>query len=81
MAKTARGVWARRVRGWRAGGLTAEAFAGREGCQAATLRWWAWRLSRDGHRERKFVVNPRGEGLRELLMHADGVDGVVWDVA
>jgi hypothetical protein len=50
MAKTTSDVWARRVRRWRASGLTATEFASREGYRPATLRWWSWRLGRDEHR-------------------------------
>lgn len=55
MANTKRDEWAKRVRRWRLSGLTAEAFAAREGCAAGTLRWWAWRLGRGEQRVEKFV--------------------------
>lgn len=53
MAK--RSEWARRVRRWRASGLTARAFAEREGCNARTLRWWASTLRGDGSAAATFV--------------------------
>jgi hypothetical protein len=38
------------VRRWKASGLTAEAFAVREGIAPTTLSWWRWRFGRDGER-------------------------------
>lgn len=40
--------WAERVRCWKASGLTAAAFAAREGINGATLKWWSSRLGRHG---------------------------------
>jgi hypothetical protein len=48
--RSTRVEWLARVRRWKASGLTAEAFAAREGTSAATLSWWRWRLARDGER-------------------------------
>lgn len=42
--RATRSEWSGRVRRWRASGLTAGRFAAREGFDAKTLRWWAWRL-------------------------------------
>lgn len=49
-----RDEWAERVRRWRASGLTAKDFAGREKLQPATLRWWASALERKA-RTKPFV--------------------------
>jgi|SRR5580704_2071857 hypothetical protein len=43
-----RAEWTRRVRRWRASGLTGGEFATAEGLIEGTLRHWAWRLGRDG---------------------------------
>lgn len=40
-------MWQHRVRRWRASGLTAAAFAAREGLNAGTLRWWSSQLGRE----------------------------------
>ena len=42
-----RDEWAKRVEGWKRSGLSAEAFAEREGFNAHTLRWWARQLRRE----------------------------------
>jgi hypothetical protein len=47
------------VRRWKASGLTAEAFAVREGIAPATLSWWRWRLGRDGERFGQARVSTR----------------------
>jgi len=36
--------WATRIAEWRRSGDSAEAFAGRLGVTARTLRWWAWKV-------------------------------------
>ena len=36
--------WAKQVKAWRTSGLTAKAYAQREGLNAGTLRWWSSRL-------------------------------------
>ena len=47
--------WAQRVRRWRASGLTARAFAAREGCNAGTLSWWASALRADSPIPPRFI--------------------------
>lgn len=42
-----RDEWAKRVEGWRRSGLSAMAFAEREGFNGYTLRWWACQLRRE----------------------------------
>ncbi len=42
-----RDEWARRVEGWKRSGLSADAFAEREGFNAFTLRWWSSQLKRE----------------------------------
>lgn len=37
-------MWAVRVARWPRSGLTAAAFAAREGCKAGTLAYWKWKL-------------------------------------
>jgi transposase-like protein len=43
-------MWAARVARWTGSGLTAAAFARREGVNPRTLAYWRWRLRADGHR-------------------------------
>ncbi len=42
-----RDEWAKRVEGWKRSGLSAMAFAEREGFNGYTLRWWALQLKRE----------------------------------
>lgn len=42
-----RDEWAKRVEGWKRSGLSAAAFAEREGFNAYTLRWWSSQLRRE----------------------------------
>ena len=44
MARESREAWARRVARWVKSGLSADAFAAREGVKPRTLAWWRWRL-------------------------------------
>lgn len=44
MKRTAREIWRKRVRQWKASGLTARKFAERHGLAASTLHYWSWRL-------------------------------------
>jgi hypothetical protein len=44
MSHETRGVWAGRVARWQRSGLTATAFAAREGVRAGTLTYWKWKL-------------------------------------
>jgi hypothetical protein len=60
--RSTRMEWLERVRRWKASGLTAEAFAAREGTSAATLSWWRWRLAREGERIGK-ARRPAGPGI------------------
>ena len=41
-----RETWAGRVREWKRSGLTAAAYAEREGLNAGTLTWWSSKLGR-----------------------------------
>lgn len=54
-----RAEWAGRVARWQAGGLSAKAFAAREGIDAKLLGWWRWRLgcgaSSESERAPRFV--------------------------
>lgn len=43
-----RARWQRLVTAWRRSGKTAAEFAGARGIVESTLRWWSWRLARDG---------------------------------
>jgi hypothetical protein len=61
--RSTRGEWLRRVRRWKASGLTAGAFAAREGIAPATLSWWRWRLAREGERIEK-ARGAEGPGSR-----------------
>ena len=38
-------VWAKRVAGWRASGLSADAYAAGRGFAGSTLRWWSSQLN------------------------------------
>jgi len=40
--------WASRVTAWQRSGRTATVFAAERGWDAAQLRWWRWKLERDG---------------------------------
>jgi hypothetical protein len=55
MARSTRDDWAKRVRRWRASGLTARASAARDGINARTLSWWASRLRGERPGESAFV--------------------------
>ena len=44
MSCETRGLWAGRVARWQRSGLTATAFAAREGIRAGTLTYWKWKL-------------------------------------
>ena len=46
MGRAPRHEWAKRVERWKQSGLTAAAFAAREGLNAGTLFWWSSRLGR-----------------------------------
>src|ERR1700689_2009563 len=37
-------IWAKRVEGWRASGLTAAEYGQRHRLSEASLKWWKWRL-------------------------------------
>ena len=50
-----RSEWATRVRRWRASGLTAREFAGREGYNPRTLSWWACALKAEAPARPKFI--------------------------
>lgn len=47
MARSKRDDWAKRVEGWKRSGLSAMAFAEREGFNGYTLRCWALQLKRE----------------------------------
>jgi hypothetical protein len=40
-------MWRQRVTGWRASGLTAEAYSRRHGFATNSLRWWSSKLGRE----------------------------------
>jgi hypothetical protein len=46
MERASRATWKGRVRGWKHSGLTADAYAQREGFNANTLKWWSCQLGR-----------------------------------
>ncbi len=46
MGRRPRDEWAKRVQRWKQSGLTAAAFARREGLNAGTLAWWSSKLGR-----------------------------------
>ena len=46
MGQAPRDEWAKRVERWKRSGLTAVAFAQREGLNAGTLFWWSSKLGR-----------------------------------
>lgn len=43
--------WTKRVRAWRASGLSAGQYAEGRGFAEGTLRWWAWRVGQQPERE------------------------------
>jgi transcriptional regulator with XRE-family HTH domain len=47
MTRTSRQEWGKRVRQWRASGLSARAFAEQTGINVGTLRHWAWQLAHE----------------------------------
>lgn len=47
MARDTRAIWAARVARWTHSGLTAAAFAAREGVNPRTLAYWRWRVRTD----------------------------------
>lgn len=51
--RTTAAEWAGRVERWRRTGLTGREFSALEGCCAAQLAWWKWRLKRNGEAERE----------------------------
>ncbi len=72
MARSKRDEWAKRVEGWKRSGLSAMAFAEREGFNGYTLRWWACQLRREPIIEDlrpKFVevVVPAGPVIAESI--------------
>lgn len=71
MADT-RTMWRQRVTGWRASGLTAEAYSAQHGFAASTLRWWSSRLAR----ERAATPSPAAPVVRfAQLVRAAATDG------
>jgi hypothetical protein len=56
MSCETRGVWAGRVARWQRSGLTAPAFAAREGIRAGTLTYWKWKLRQPDRTERNAVA-------------------------
>lgn len=40
--------WSRHVSAWRQSGLSAATYAKREGLKPKRLKWWSWKLRRDG---------------------------------
>lgn len=74
-ARSTRDEWRARVRGWKASGLTAQAFAAREGISAATLSWWRWRLSRDGERVGKARTGAAPRISRARFVEITGARG------
>ena len=46
MERATRATWKGRVRSWKRSGLTADAYALREGFNANTLKWWSCQLNR-----------------------------------
>jgi transposase len=48
MSRSTRAQWTSRVQRWRESGRQGGAFAAQEGVKEKTLRWWAWRLEREG---------------------------------
>jgi hypothetical protein len=59
MAKETRAIWAERVEGWRASGLTAEEYASKLGVNARTLVYWKWKLGKEGLRAERIVPKRR----------------------
>lgn len=50
MASETTSIWATRIARWERSGLTATAFAAREGLNAGTLSYWKWKLRRTDRR-------------------------------
>lgn len=51
MAKTGRAVWERRVRDWKASGLTAKEYGAKHRLKHRALTWWRWKLGREATTE------------------------------
>lgn len=76
MTRQTKAEWAERVRRWRACGATAREFAARERVNERTLRWWGWRLQREGSAPPAFIEVTRpavdGDSKIEIVVR-DGV--------
>lgn len=48
MERASRETWAKRVERWKDSGLTAREFAREMGVNARTLRYWKWKLGKEG---------------------------------
>ena len=73
MARESRATWATRVARWTHSGLTAAAFAAREGVNPRTLAYWRWRLRTDG---RSRVPARREAAFVELVVPPVAHDSV-----
>jgi hypothetical protein len=51
-SRATRDEWRKRVRAWKASGLSCAQFAGRAGIHAGTLSWWRWKLGTEGSERR-----------------------------
>jgi len=58
MAGETRGIWAARVARWQRSGLTATAFAAREGLNAGTLSYWKRKLRQADGRVSTVATRP-----------------------
>ena len=56
MARVSAEQWRARVTAWEASGKTATTFAAARSFDARQLRWWKWKLGRDGRAQRRVVA-------------------------
>ena len=70
MTRTHRDIWRRRIRQWKASGLTAERFAAGRGFKAGSLRHWKWllRAEKRGWKARRKKAAP---AFVEIVRAAD----------
>jgi hypothetical protein len=75
MKRTTREIWSERVRRWQTSGLSAAAFAAREGVNAKTLSFWRWNLGQKKARRPSAVpaVVPQAADFIELVAPSKSV--------
>jgi hypothetical protein len=73
-------TWAKRVAAWRASSLTAGEFATKVGVSPRTLRYWAWRVQREGKQEalvRVVRAEDAGAAPVRIAVSPEGADTTI----